>query len=94
MRYLMPTEPKICKLCTTSLFKVAGTKVGHICGRCGEQYTLEKPPRIPKLPYNCKFCGAGSWIPPEDQEAPPDYGHESDHGTREDYLESIEEESE
>lgn len=36
-------------------------------------------------PYRCKFCGAPSWVDPSDQDAPPDYCHESDHGSREDY---------
>lgn len=94
MNYLNPLAPRICKQCNIELFKVAGTKVGYMCGKCGEQYTLKKPTKIPALPYSCKFCGAGSWIIPEEQEAPPDYCHESDHGTRESYLESIEEESE
>lgn len=31
-------------------------------------------------PYRCVFCGAKSWLHPSDQEAPPDYCHESDHG--------------
>ena len=37
------------------------------------------------LPYMCKFCGAGSYLEPCDQSAPPDYCHESDHGSVEDY---------
>lgn len=35
---------------------------------------------VQKPPYTCKFCGAPSWVDPFDQEAPPDYCHESDHG--------------
>lgn len=38
-------------------------------------------------PYQCKYCGMPSWIEPHDQEAPPDYCHESDHGSMEAYLE-------
>lgn len=34
-------------------------------------------------PYTCKFCGARSYIDPSDQSPPPDYCHESDHGTPE-----------
>jgi hypothetical protein len=34
--------------------------------------------------YRCVFCGAPSWKHPADQEAPPDYCHESDHGEPED----------
>lgn len=33
-----------------------------------------------KPEYRCKHCGAPSWIHPLDQEPPPDYCHESDHG--------------
>ncbi len=36
-----------------------------------------------KPPYKCKFCGAPSWVDPSDQTPPPDYCHESDHGTPE-----------
>lgn len=35
-------------------------------------------------PYTCKFCGQPSYIHPTEQEAPPDYCHESDHGQPED----------
>ena len=35
---------------------------------------------VQKPPYTCKLCGAPSWVDPFDQEAPPDYCHESDHG--------------
>ncbi len=38
-----------------------------------------------KAPYNCKFCGTPSWIDPSDQEQPPDYCHESDHGCQDGY---------
>lgn len=40
-------------------------------------------------PYQCKFCGMPSWVDPSDQEAPPDYCHESDHGREERYLEEL-----
>lgn len=30
--------------------------------------------------FTCKFCGQPSYLEPVDQEAPPDYCHESDHG--------------
>ena len=33
-----------------------------------------------KPEYRCKYCGAPSWVHPLDQEPPPDYCHESDHG--------------
>lgn len=33
-----------------------------------------------KPPYSCKFCGAPSWIEPNDQDLPPDYCHPGDHG--------------
>lgn len=32
-------------------------------------------------PYQCKYCGAPSWYEPADQIPPPDYCHESDHGS-------------
>jgi len=32
-------------------------------------------------PYRCLFCGAPSWVDPSDQSPPPDYCHESDHGS-------------
>ena len=32
-------------------------------------------------PFKCVFCGRPSWYAPEDQTPPPDYCHESDHGT-------------
>lgn len=32
-------------------------------------------------PYRCVFCGSPSWYAPEDQTPPPNYCHESDHGT-------------
>lgn len=35
-------------------------------------------------PYLCKYCGAPSWYEPSEQEAPPDYCHESDHGYQSD----------
>jgi hypothetical protein len=38
----------------------------------------------PQEPYNCQFCGAPSWLHPSDQTMPPDYCHESDHGSRSD----------
>lgn len=95
MNYLNPLAPRICKQCGMDLFKVPGTKVGYICGKCGEQYTRVKPPKLtPEAPHACKFCGALSWVAPEDQEAPPDYCHESDHGSREDWLADHEEELE
>ena len=31
--------------------------------------------------FKCKYCGAPSFYPPEDQSPPPDYCHESDHGS-------------
>jgi hypothetical protein len=31
-------------------------------------------------PHSCKFCGAPSWLEPDEQTAPPDYCHEADHG--------------
>lgn len=34
-----------------------------------------------KAPFKCLFCGAPSYVDPSDQEAPPDYCHESDHGS-------------
>jgi len=95
MIYLNPLDQPICKQCNLALFKVAGTKVGYICGKCGTQYSKAKPPKLkPEAPYNCIFCGSPSWIAPEDQEAPPDYCHESDHGSREEWLEEHEEELE
>ena len=41
----------------------------------------------PKLeqPYKCIFCGAPSWLEPNEQTMPPDYCREEDHGTPEDY---------
>lgn len=38
-------------------------------------------------PYRCAYCGAPSWLHPADQEPPPDYCHESDHGSEEQRLE-------
>ena len=35
---------------------------------------------VQKPAYTCRFCGAPSWLHPFDQEGPPDYCHESDHG--------------
>lgn len=32
-------------------------------------------------PYICKACGQPSWYHPRNQRLPPDYCHESDHGT-------------
>lgn len=32
-------------------------------------------------PHRCTFCAAPSWIDPSDQMPPPDYCHQSDHGT-------------
>jgi len=37
-------------------------------------------------PYLCLFCGAPSWREPSEQVPPPDYCHEEDHGTPEEYL--------
>lgn len=31
-------------------------------------------------PYQCRYCGAPSWLEPIDQCAPPDYCHPPDHG--------------
>lgn len=42
-------------------------------------------------PYDCKFCGAPSWVAPEDQTIPPDYCHDADHGSKEEYKEYNEE---
>lgn len=42
-------------------------------------------------PHTCKFCGAPSWIEPEDQTMPPDYCHEGDHGDMATYWEQQEE---
>ena len=36
-------------------------------------------------PFTCVFCGLPSFLDPSDQSPPPDYCHESDHGTSEDY---------
>lgn len=43
-----------------------------------EQTQLFEP--VMAADYKCIFCGAPSYIHPADQEAPPDYCHESDHG--------------
>lgn len=45
-----------------------------------------KNPRtsLNEAPFTCKYCGAPSWVDPSDQSPPPDYCHESDHGTEED----------
>lgn len=40
----------------------------------------------PNPPYRCLFCGAPSWREPSEQVPPPDYCHEEDHGTPEEYL--------
>lgn len=37
-------------------------------------------------PHTCKFCGAPSWLDPSEQDPPPDYCHESDHGSPESRL--------
>jgi hypothetical protein len=37
-----------------------------------------------EAPFSCKYCGRPSWVDPSDQSPPPDYCHESDHGTVED----------
>lgn len=34
-----------------------------------------------ETPFRCVFCGAPSWVDPSDQSPPPDYCHESDHGS-------------
>ena len=34
-----------------------------------------------KPPFHCIFCGMPSWVDPSDQSPPPDYCHESDHGS-------------
>lgn len=36
-------------------------------------------------PYQCKYCGAGSYLDPVDQTPPADYCHPEDHGSREDW---------
>ena len=46
--------------------------------------TTEKETFKQMAPYTCKYCGMPSWIAPSDQSPPPDYCHESDHGTEED----------
>lgn len=33
-----------------------------------------------KVPFRCNYCGAPSWVDPNDQRPPPDYCHEADHG--------------
>ena len=39
-----------------------------------------------EAPYTCQYCGQPSWLEPIDQTPPPDYCHESDHGSpEEDY---------
>jgi hypothetical protein len=48
----------------------------HTAASCGSG-TLQV---VFRPAYNCKFCGADSFIEPNDQCAPPDYCHESDHG--------------
>jgi hypothetical protein len=35
------------------------------------------------VPFTCKYCGLPSWIESSDQLPPPDYCHETDHGTAE-----------
>lgn len=40
---------------------------------------------MPKPPFTCIYCGAPSWIHPNDQERPPAYCHEEDHGFPEYY---------
>lgn len=35
-------------------------------------------------PYTCQYCGSPSWLHPSDQTPPPDYCHESDHGSADD----------
>lgn len=42
-----------------------------------------------KPPYNCPWCGAPAWCEPGEIPPPPDYCWESDHGSREEYLEDI-----
>ncbi|MBU2739587.1 hypothetical protein [Acidithiobacillus concretivorus] len=37
-------------------------------------------------PYRCLFCGAPSWRESGEQVPLPDYCHEEDHGTPEEYL--------
>lgn len=37
-------------------------------------------------PYNCVFCGSGSWLHNSDQSPPPDYCWPSDHGSYENYY--------
>lgn len=32
-----------------------------------------------EAPFECKYCGAPSWVDPSDQVPPPDYCHEEDH---------------
>lgn len=39
-------------------------------------------------PYQCKFCGADSWIDPSDQTPPADYCHESDHTNNDESTQS------
>lgn len=53
-------------------------------------YREESEPAVEQRtvpPYTCIFCGAPSWREPHDQELPPDYCHEEDHGTPEEYFE-------
>ena len=40
---------------------------------------------LPALPpaHKCKYCGVPSHVDPSDQVPPPDYCHESDHGSAE-----------
>lgn len=37
-----------------------------------------------EAPYTCQYCGRPSWLEPNDQTPPPDYCHESDHGSPDD----------
>ena len=55
---------------------------------CGSEIADEEVTHwmpLPALPplHKCKYCGAPSYVDPSDQEPPPDYCHESDHGEAE-----------
>ena len=62
-----------------------------------QRETVQPQPQPPSQPanllledddkpmYTCKFCGAPSWYEPSEQSPPPDYCHESDHGSPEDH---------
>jgi len=44
--------PKVCKICSTALFKVPGYKNSWECGKCGKQYAVYRSTATKNLQTN------------------------------------------